>query len=627
MKKRIFSFFLAFIMMFTFFVPYLVSAEETTEATKTAFTVEELLQMGFVSSINFSETDLINIYRLSRNETITDFDNTIIADVDVNARRYYINSKGNVEYMGVGVDFIFMQKYYVFSDDDYTYYTNFSNEFSIYPYNSIRSSNYISVDTDYTVAMKNVVDSDFIIVFRKSKSTYDCNYFICEYEFYKKNNYTSVSDVFQTSYFTDRVSSYTPYYYCINREDNSTSPDINLDPNIKLVPPSGIIVDVDIDSFAEWIIENKRYEDIAECGLDVAQDKIKYLVEWWSKYGTSPARMLLGLPKLIANINVIDVDISLISSVCNCIDNLYIEYKRYVDMMEGHKLQYDHAYWPGHLQEDDDGNKDYTYVTDTEEDDVYTSLLREILRAISSLPDLIATKLSYLQTYLDSILIDFNRLLNYITLLPDSFADSAYNVFIEPINLIIDALGNVGSSNNIEIEIPETKKDEVDLFFDEWHTNFSEKLNSKIPVFTQLSELFNDNFFEKCGLDVNDDGEVYQYFTAGSVSSSGSTSDEVEAVESLLLQFDKADTNFANIEYSGDIPDGWTVTIAGNDIEIFDFKVFARYRSKIHIIIVFVAYTAYLLSLFKSLPTIIGNVSDVQNAFTSHFEQSRNKEE
>ena len=215
----------------------------------------------------------------------------------------------------------------------------------------------------------------------------------------------------------------------------------------------------------------------------------------------------------------------------------------------------------------------------------------------------------------------------YICSLPDLFAKSSYNIFIEPINLIIDALGNVGSSTNFEIEIPEEKQDEVDLFFDEWHTNFSEKLNSKIPVFTQLSELFNDNFFEKCGLDVNDDGEVYQYFTAGSVSSSGSTSDEVEAVESLLLQFDKADTNFANIEYSGDIPDGWTVTIAGNDIEIFDFKVFARYRSKIHVIIVFFAYTAYLLSLFKSLPTIIGNVSDVQNAFTSYFEQSRNKEE
>lgn len=648
MKKRILSFFLAVMIMFTVFVPVpdLVSAEETTE-TKTAFTVEELLQMGFVSSVDYSSNDLQNIYNLSQNSSIEDFDNTIIASLGQPATYYYLytSSSGGViteeiKSSTIAYGVVVMPKYYSIGGPDYKYYTNFSGSSSYYPFTSYSSRTVYNTSYDLSNAsvMKNVVDGDIIIVFRESNTTGFVERFIFTYAVYNYLGLESPYDIFDTEYFkTVSATNYNSYdldYYRLENKDNSTVPDVDLNPNINLVPPSGIIVDVDIDSFTEWIIENKRYEDIAECGLNVAQDKIKYLVEWWSKYGTSPVRMLLGLPKLIANINVLDIDISLISSVCNCIDNLYIEYKRYVDMMEGHKVQYDHAYWPGHLQEDDDGNKDYTYVTDTEEDDVYTSLLREILRSISSLPDLIASKFSYIQTYFDSILIDFNRLLNYITLLPDSFADSAYNVFIEPINLIIEALGNVGSSTNIEIEIPETKKDEVDLFFDEWHTNFSDAINNKVPVYSQLSSLFNDDFFEKCGLDVNGDGETFAYYTApGSVGSGDvqtlalntsalSDSGEHVAVRSLLEQFDHADTSYLDdASYSGDIPEGWTVTVGGQDIEIFDFRFYAKHRTKIHVIITFILYSTYLLSLLKSIPTLIGNVSDVRNAFDAHSQK------
>lgn len=581
MKKRILSFFLAVTFLFTVFfpVPALVSA-----TVDDIFLPPEDFNLSLITVDSAVDSDYYNNISMQ----YKDIYKKVVAEI-----REHILTKDSFNYSG----------------DHYQVYI---------PFIDIDDYECELLITDFELNW--TMESGVLKLIPSTTSTKYSIYYISfdsDYNYMNHNgDYTNVK-----RYAGSTEITFLPSFY------RTAFPDVVPTPSMGDTSCGIYFVDVDIDSFSEWIINNKRYEDITNCGLDVATDKIRYLVDWWSKYGSSPARIVLNLPKLIANINILSIDFDVISSVCKCIDSLYIEYKMYLNQKEQEKVRYAHGYWPGHLQEDDDGNKDYTYVTDTEEDDVYTSLLREILRAISSLPDLIATKFNYIQTYFDSFLIDLNRIINTLVSLPDYFSTSAYNVFIDPINQIIEALGNVGSNTNIEIEIPEEKQDEVDLFFDEWHTNFSEKLNSKIPVFTQLSELFNDNFFEKCGLDVNDDGEVYQYFTAGSVSSSGSTSDEVEAVESLLLQFDKADTNFANIEYSGDIPDGWTVTIAGNDIEIFDFKVFARYRSKIHIIIVFVAYTAYLLSLFKSLPTIIGNVSDVQNAFTSHFEQSRNKEE
>ena len=90
----------------------------------------------------------------------------------------------------------------------------------------------------------------------------------------------------------------------------------------------------------------------------------------------------------------------------------------------------------------------------------------------------------------------------------------------------------------------------------------------------------------------------------------------------MLEQFDHADTSYLDdASYSGDIPEGWTVTVGGQDIEIFDFRFYAKHRTKIHVIITFILYSTYLLSLLKSIPTLIGNVSDVRNAFDTHSQK------
>ena len=140
MKKRIFSLFLAFIMVFIATVPALSFAEETTEEVKTAFTVEELLQMGFVSSVDYTSTDLQNIYNLSQNSSIEDFDNTIIASLGQPATYYYLytSSSGGViteeiKSNTISYGVVVMPKYYSIGGPDYKYYTNFSGSSSYYP--------------------------------------------------------------------------------------------------------------------------------------------------------------------------------------------------------------------------------------------------------------------------------------------------------------------------------------------------------------------------------------------------------------------------------------------------------------------------------------------------------------
>lgn len=183
----------------------------------------------------------------------------------------------------------------------------------------------------------------------------------------------------------------------------------------------------------------------------------------------------------------------------DCFENLYVQYQEYVAKLaygETRPVQGSTDYMPHHIRD----NTDDTLVTDTEEDTTVVILLREIVRLLIDLPESIRLSFVSFENRLNAIITNMNNIIMYLDSLPDYIATSAYNVFIDPINQIIEALGNVGSSTNIEIEIPETKKDEVDLFFDEWHTNFSDAINNKVPVYSQLSSLFNDDFLRSAVL-------------------------------------------------------------------------------------------------------------------------------
>lgn len=636
MKKRILSFFLAVTIMFTVFVPVsaLVSAEETTE-TKTEFTVKELLELGFVSSIDYSSIHLKSLYNISQSTTATNFDTALFLYNSNNVKYHATDSALDVDSeSSLTAPLFVLFEYYTYSDSEYNYYSNFSREYSIYPFYQKRMNTIISASTDFSSyhTMKNVIGSDKIIFVREKKSDKSVDCLICNYSHYEKYHVnSSLSDIFKSCCIIN-----TPVYYRVSFSNNSTDNNVSTEKNYQLwgvVLRSKEEIQAIKQSFIEWFISNNKIDYLISNGIDVSVEHVSYLFDWWNAYGDNIVTITLNLPKLISNINIINWDINLAKRLVDCFENLYIQYQEYVAKLaygETRPVQGSTNYMPHHRRDDTDD----TLVTDTEEDTTVVILLREIVRLLIDLPESIRLSFVSFENRLNAIITNMNNIIMYLDSLPDYIATSAYNVFIDPINQIIDALGNVGSSTNIEIEIPETKKDEVDLFFDEWHTNFSDAINNKVPVYSQLSSLFNDNFFEKCGLDVNGDGETFAYYTApGSVGSGDvqtlalntsalSDSGEHVAVRSLLEQFDHADTSYLDdASYSGDIPEGWTVTVGGQDIEIFDFRFYAKHRTKIHVIITFILYSTYLLSLLKSIPTLIGNVSDVRNAFDTHSQK------
>lgn len=384
-------------------------------------------------------------------------------------------------------------------------------------------------------------------------------------------------------------------------------------------------LNIDKDSFVEWIINKNKLPYIYEqSGIEIPASKLSVLVDFYDQQGSSLINFILLWPAWAVKYSFSVADAASQKNLFTALRTLYKQYLWYKNGSVS-----DDVYGP-HLPDfikPNTNKDDQTLITDTEEDTTDISLLREILRAVLNIPKYIQSSVDQIDTRLDELIYNIN-------LLPDNVAGHAYAAFSSDIKTLISALDNVGGTTNIEIDIPEDKESEVELFFDEWSTKFDTKLDEKIPVASQLSDLFSSDFFEKCGIDVNEDGEVYQYYNApvqlmnlpaASPGTEVSTAESGEkaAVRSMLLKFDDSDPEYlSDAAFTTDIPE-WSVSIGGNKVEIFSFKLYAKYRPQIHALITFVLFVGYLFSLYKSIPKIIGNVSDVQNAFDSYDNSKR----
>lgn len=251
---------------------------------------------------------------------------------------------------------------------------------------------------------------------------------------------------------------------------------------------------------------------------------------------------------------------------------------------------------------------DDTLVTDVEDDTTDVSLLREIIRLLIKISNTLTNG------FFDLVHKDFD-----ISGDVDRIVTAINNIELKSPegDVTSGSLGDV----IVDVTITDEKQQELDDFFNGWSVDFDNKVKEKFPVTAQLGELFNDDFFEKCGIDCNGDGEVYSYYsenvyavsetsTVSELSASAPGSDH-KLVTDFLGQFDSADVNFLNdANFSSSVPD-WSITVGGKKCEVFSFKLYAKYRTQIHFIMSFILWTVYLLSLYKSLPQIIGQVSDV----------------
>lgn len=410
--------------------------------------------------------------------------------------------------------------------------------------------------------------------------------------FYGYNKYHVFSGQFAgSSLIVSSFSEYPAFYYL--DASSPFSPDYGL---------TGVVVgfDFSVEAFTQWLIDTGKY---AELPAYIGTGKLKSFVQFYHDWGSSNSIFVIRLVEWFMHFNLASQTIENRNIIKSTIDRLYQEYKNSAFV----QINHDSSILPHHRKniETNTTDDDLTLVTDDPNDDTLISILRDILRGVISIPNSIYDNTQVILAKLDQ--------LNYNIIISNNGGASSgtdLNPVLDKMDDIIDALG----SDTVSVEIDQTTKDDTDDFFDDWNFQFSTALNNKFPVASQLRTFFT-GFFERCGIDADSDGEVYQYYnpgvlTASSVSRSAGTATEDDIVTEFLGKFDNSDPAFLDDASYHGVPD-LSVSVGGQSVSLIDFRVYAKYREKIHFIISFVIWTLYLLHLYKALPQIIGQVADV----------------
>lgn len=513
LDKRIITLTLSVIMLLSCFLinSTMLYAEDVetiadTTETKTTFTVEELLELGFVSTIDYSSIHLKSIYNISQSKSVTNFDTALFLYSNDNVK-YHITDKAldtDSDASATAPLFVLFE-YYTYSDSDYNYYSNYSREYSIYPLYQKRLNTIISTSTDFTSyhTMKNVVDSDKIIIVREKKSDKTVDYLMCNYTHYKKYHAnSSLSDIFKSCCIID-----VPDFYRVSFSNNSTDNNVSTEKNYQLwgvVLRSKEEIQAMKQSFMEWFIANNKIEYLIGNGINVSLDHVSYLFDWWNNYGDNPITIALNLPKLLSNVNVISWDVSLAKRMVDCFENLYLQYQEYVAKLaygETRPVQGSTNYMPHHRKE----NSDDTIVTDTEEDTTLIIILREIVRILIDLPESIRLAFVNVENRLNAVLVNMNNIVMYLDMLPDYIANSiTNNLNIDDINLKIDDI-SIKISDLIDIfdvfpDIPQNIIDDyidnIDVLYEVEPENnpiveFEDKITEKFPIIEQSQQIIS----------------------------------------------------------------------------------------------------------------------------------------
>ena len=358
--------------------------------------------------------------------------------------------------------------------------------------------------------------------------------------------------------------------------------------------------DYSTEAFVQWLLDTGKYQDLPAY---IGTSKLTSFIDFYKQWGSSNKLFVVKIAEWMMHFNIGTQTLENRNILKATIDRLYQEYlnSSYVSFKSNSANQVHHR---DNINTKTD-DTDLTLVTDDPNDDTITSILRDILRGVIAIPTSIYNNSQAIIAKLDS--------LNWtVNIANDGGASSGsdFTPVLDKMDDIIDALG----SDTVSVDIDQNTKDDTDDFFDDWNLEFSTALNNKFPVASQLNQFFT-GFFERCGIDADSDGEVYQYYNPGVLTvssgsrSAGSASEE-DIVSDFLGQFDNSDPAFLDDASFHGVPD-LSVSVGGHSVSIIDFRVYAKYRDKIHFIISFVIWTLYLLHLYKALPQIIGQVADV----------------
>lgn len=381
---------------------------------------------------------------------------------------------------------------------------------------------------------------------------------------------------------------------------------------------TGFIVgsDTSMEAFYQWIIDNNK---LSELPSYIVSSKLKSLIDFYHTYGGSLTAFIHYLPQWLSYVSLPSQTSENANILKNKLDALYSEFiNQYIVTVTRDRSQQLAHHRNGIYTVTDDS--DTSLITDDVNDDTITSILRDILRGVIQITNSIYDNTSALIEKIDSI--NFTA-----TVVNNGGVPSGtdINPLLQKMDDIIEAL----QADTVSVEIDQTTQDDTDQFLSDWADEFSVELDSKFPVINQLGTLFSDDFFEKCGIDTDGDGEVYEYYNPEvALYRSAPAGSESYIVSDFLDQFDDSDPAFLdNVSFSESVPD-WSVSIAGTKVSVFSFKLYAKYRTWIHTIISFIIWTCFLLGLYKSLPGLIGNVAntfDVSHDIFDSKSTSNNK--
>ena len=380
--------------------------------------------------------------------------------------------------------------------------------------------------------------------------------------------------------------------------------DYNFIGPLPLIPIEG---DPTFQGFKDWLIKNKKYEDLASYGINCTANNVSSIVDLWTGNYNSITSFFTGLKSTWSTISAI----TQAKNIYNWLEQQWQLYKKSLITYETIPIK------DGVLNYETDYDEDGNFISSE------TSYLKLILGTLISFKDGFNSYVDTFVSYISSLDVNLNRLLNAVSAAPQYTADAIYNNLVNPFNLILDAINNSSGGTTTTENItnnyyndPENLYGEIGSDYDdlisEYKQKYDNEINSKFPFISQVSLMF-DEIWKACGYTESSSQTEVQTMRTTLNSTIGPQQTQRDYVDSKMSSvFGNYDSKYLeNVDIS-DAPH-YTVNIAGVECSVIDFRVFEKYKFLIHSVITLMLWVPFLLSLLKSIPGILAGVQDYMN--------------
>lgn len=332
-------------------------------------------------------------------------------------------------------------------------------------------------------------------------------------------------------------------------------------------------------AFLAWLVENEYYTDLAKYGLVVTASNIGSIADTWYENKMSPTLFFEIVKQNGVN------SLSSAEKIIGWFNRKWQEYisHNYEKIQVGTGGTKSDPHHRANLitdETDEDGN-----ITDT----LDISILRDILRRLIEIPNDIY---SFFGGVINNIANNIYSLCLYAYDMPENVANAIYNNFVEPLNLILDAINNSdnsGSDNGIfddfynkllAVFIPD------DAYMTSWTNDVTSLINSKFGFLSQFAELKQT---------------IDDYCFPSETLLSASVDDGQLELEEYMNYPDFSLTAFETEHIK-----------LNSKVRIIDWSTFDKYRLWFHRVVVAICYVIFITRRFKRSPNVVAN-NDIAN--------------